>query len=174
MCGKKKVQIREHEVKFISICTKGEDMDYSTKAGQKRPLDRMYEEAQSKNALSQIINAADDEGDRPLHIACEFGNSEVVQWILDKKDELKVDIRAKNGNGLSSLFLVCLKGYVGADGVGSRTDSVKAKRLEIAKMLIEKGANIDFCETIGLTPLHWAAYNDDAELCRFLLANGAK
>jgi len=33
MCRKKKVQIREHEVKFISICTKGEDLDYNTKAG---------------------------------------------------------------------------------------------------------------------------------------------
>ena len=31
MCGKRKVKIREHEVKFISICTKGEDSDYNTK-----------------------------------------------------------------------------------------------------------------------------------------------
>ena len=45
----------------------------------------MYEQAKADGALEQIINAADDEGDRPLHIACEFGNAEVVKWILDKK-----------------------------------------------------------------------------------------
>ena len=96
MCGKKKIKIREHEVKFISICTKGEDMDYNTQAGQKRPLDRMWEQAEAEGALDQIINAADDEGDRPIHIACESGNAEVVSWILDKQKELKVDVNSKS------------------------------------------------------------------------------
>lgn len=97
-----------------------------------------------------------------------------MQWILDRKAELGADVNLANSNGLSPLFLVCLKGYVGADTVErARTDSVKAGRLEIAKMLVEHGANIDFRETVGLTPLHWAAYNADAELCRFLLARGA-
>ena len=108
-----------------------------------------------------------------MHIACEFGHSEVVEWILSKP-ELKADVNSLNGNALSPLFLTCLKGYVGADGLGSRTAAVKVKRMEIAKLLLEKGANINFTrEVVGLTPLHWAAYNDDAELCRFLLAKGA-
>ena len=77
----------------------------------------------------------DDDGDRPLHIAAEYGNSEVVQWILDH-EELRADVNGKNGNALTPLFLVCLKGYVGADGIGNKTDSVKTKRLEIARMLI--------------------------------------
>lgn len=84
------------------------------------------------------------------------------------------NMNVNNGNGMSPLFLTCLKGYVGAEGIGSRTEAVKAKRLETAKLLVKKGADVNFVrEVVGLTPLHWAAYNDDAELVRFLLASGA-
>lgn len=108
-----------------------------------------------------------------MHIAAEFGNSEVVEWILNKA-EMKAKVDSRNGNDLTPLFLVCLKGYVGAEGIGSKTDSVKMKRLEIARLLIDKGADVNYTRAVvGLTPLHWAAYNDDGELCRFLLANKA-
>ena len=125
MCRKKKkVQIRKFEVAFISLCTKGEDGEWRTKQNGKRPLDELYDRAVEAGLESEIINAVDDDGDKPLHIAAEFGNSEVVQWILDKP-ELKADVNSKNGNDLTPLFLVCLKGYVGAEGIGSKTDSVK-------------------------------------------------
>ena len=80
-----------------------------------------------------------------------------------------------NGNHLPPLFLVCLKGYVGAEqGIAARSPGVKEKRLLIAKLLVAKNANINFVrEVVNLTPLHWAAYNDDRELCRFLLSKGA-
>lgn len=78
----------------------------------------------------------DDDGDLAIHIACECGNPEVVQWILDNP-EMKNDTNSRNGNNMSPLFLVCLKGYIGADGIGSRTDPVKMKRLETAKLLVE-------------------------------------
>ena len=120
------------------------------------------------------MNAHDDEGDQPLHIACEFGHVDVVQWILEKTD-LAADVNALSGNALSPLFLTCLKGYQGADGVASKSESVKAKRLKIVKMLVAKGADVDFTrQVVLLTPMHWAAYNNDAELCRFLLAKGAQ
>ena len=63
---------------------------------------------------------------------------------------------------------------MGAEGTASKSEGVKAKRLEIVKMLAKEGANLNFTrEVVLLTPMHWAAYNDDAELCRFLLVNGA-
>jgi len=78
MCKKKKVEIRKFEVQFISLCTKGEGQDFKSKAAGIRPLDQLWEMAKAEGLESQIIKAVDDEGDKPLHIACEFGNSEVV------------------------------------------------------------------------------------------------
>ena len=140
-----------------------------------RPLDELYKQAKEAGLEREIIDAKDDEGDKPLHIACEFGNSEVVEWILSRQEELKVNVNEVDSNASSPLFLACLKGYVGAEGVGSKTEGVKVKRLEIVKMLVEKGADLNYQrEVVGLTPLHWAAYNDDADLCRYLLSKGAR
>ena len=41
MCRKKQVKIREFEVRFISLCTKGEDMDYSTKVSISAPCNHL-------------------------------------------------------------------------------------------------------------------------------------
>ena len=41
-------------------------------------------------------------------------------------------------------------------------------------MLAEKGCNFNMTRAVVmLTPMHWAAYNNDDELCRFLLSKGA-
>lgn len=135
MCRKKRVL--EKEVQFFNYATKGEPKDSQTT----RPLDRMWNECVNKD---EIINARNDEGDRPLHVACYGGHREVVEWILNKPElNAKAYINDPDHRGLKPLFLVCLKGYVGVDGVGARMATVKDDRLKIVKMLKEAGANFD-------------------------------
>ena len=46
----------------------------------------------------------------------------------------------------------------------------KQKRLEVVKILVENGANVNVRgKLIGMTPLHWAAYNDDPHVVKYLL-----
>ena len=109
----------------------------------------------------EIIDAKDADGDKPLHIASESGNSKVVKWILNKR-EMKADVNEPNANGQTPLFLVCLKGYMGAEGINSRSGAVKMKRLQIVKLLVHAGADINYLRKIvELTPLHWAAFHAD-------------
>lgn len=51
----------------------------------------------------------------------------------------------------------------------------KKKRLETVKILKEHGADINVqSNKIKMTPLHWAAYNDDHALVSYLLGEGAQ
>ena len=48
------------------------------------------------------------------------------------------------------------------------------KRLECAKILINRGADINFMTPkLRMTPLHWASYQNDGDMVKFLLERGA-
>jgi ankyrin repeat protein len=46
-------------------------------------------------------------------------------------------------------------------------------RVAVAKLLVERGADVNAVESHGLTPLHVACVNQNPEVVRLLLANGA-
>lgn len=45
---------------------------------------------------------------------------------------------------------------------------------EMAKIIIDAGADVNFTDLTGRSALHWAADNNNLELCGLLLKNGAK
>ena len=58
-------------------------------------------------------------------------------------------------------------------GVSPLMTAVTQGRTEIARMLIEKGANVNATVMFGVTPLIGAAMSDDAEMVQLLLGRGA-
>jgi len=173
MCRKKAV--RELEVILFGFAQKGErNYDPENKGDPDRDINKLWSQAKAQGLTDEIINAKNDEGDRPLHEACEQGQASVVEWILEQPElGAKNYIDEKAQNGMTPLFLVCLKGYTGAEGVGAKMNRTKENRLKIAKCLVEQGADINAEDSIGMTALHWACYNDDANLVRFLLERKA-
>ncbi len=48
--------------------------------------------------------------------------------------------------------------------------TTQKNRLMCVELLLEKGANPNFAaEKVNMTPLHWACYNDDADVAWTLL-----
>ena len=96
------------------------------------------------------VNKSDEYDDTPLIIACESGNKQIVEILL----EADVDVN----NALTDsnpLLIVC-----------------KSGRSDIAKILLEDGADANVCRN-GNTPLSIACLYNRTDIVRLLLNYGA-
>jgi ankyrin repeat protein len=61
-----------------------------------------------------------------------------------------------------------MQGYCGAEQIDSK--KIMSDRLNCCKLLIELKADVNFCtKQEKMTPLHWAAYHNDVEVCKLLI-----
>ncbi|WP_025666353.1 ankyrin repeat domain-containing protein [Aquimarina megaterium] len=125
------------------------------------------------------INECDDEGWHPLLHATE--NSEMAKLLY----EFDADPWIKNNKNMSVFHGACMNGLVWLvkDLILKKPDVVNEKskdgwsplhyaawhgRVEIAKILIDKNANIDITDNSGETPLEIAIGKEHNELVDFL------
>ena len=130
-CGGGVQAVRKHELAFMGVVSEG---------CYKKPeiLDNILSEARASGAEDQIFNAHDEDGDLPVHKAAMHGNPTCLQWIFDewKKAGRKLDVDAMDHNGRSALYLVCFKGYLGAEGIVGKTPDTQKKRIECVNILL--------------------------------------
>ena len=102
-----------------------------------------------------LVNSEQKDGDKttspPLHVAAAKNQLRVVTFLLEKG--CRLDLR--DSTGRTALDTACESGH-----------------LEIAKLLIDKGADIHGKER-GVTPLGSALMNKRLQLARFLIDKGA-
>ena len=99
------------------------------------------------------INARNDNGSTPLHLAAEDGSLEVVRVLL----EHGANVGVQDNEGRTPLY-VAAAGY---------------ERVEVVRMLLEHGANVGAKDNRGRTPLHAAAAGNRGGVVRVLLEHGA-
>uniref|UniRef100_A0A674EK83 Serine/threonine-protein phosphatase 6 regulatory ankyrin repeat subunit A-like n=1 Tax=Salmo trutta TaxID=8032 RepID=A0A674EK83_SALTR len=97
----------------------------------------------------------DKDGCIPLLLAVEAGNVGIVRELLGTLAEPQLRAQ-KTGSGDAALHVCCRK-----------TD------LEMAKVLIENGANVDIQNEEGQTPLHIAAWEGDVLLLKLFYQSKA-
>ncbi|MBC7913566.1 MAG: ankyrin repeat domain-containing protein, partial [Pyrinomonadaceae bacterium] len=101
-----------------------------------------------------LINTFSDDGFTPLGLACYFGHEESARYLLLKGAE--VNMCSNNGYSVYPL-----------------SSAVAANNSDIAKILLEAGADVNVSQLSGLTPLHSAAHHGNIELIILLLEAGA-
>ena len=100
------------------------------------------------------VNSYSPDGFTPIALAAYLGQKNVTEYLLGKGAD--VNAIAKNATGFTAL-----------------TGAIANNHVEISKILVRRGADVNHRYEGGVSPLMEASQNGNLELVRFLLENGA-
>ncbi|MGZ4135107.1 MAG: ankyrin repeat domain-containing protein [Tumebacillaceae bacterium] len=103
----------------------------------------------------EAINDYSGDGWTALALAAFFGHKETAEWLLNNG----ADLMKRSTNAMDNTPLHA---------------ALAGRRTEVAKLLVEHGADINNVAGGGWTPLHLAAANGDAEMVDILLTREAQ
>ena len=101
-----------------------------------------------------LVNSYSPDGFTLVALAAYMGQKEVTEYLLEKG--ANVHAIARNTTGFTPL-----------------TGAIANNHVEISKILVKKGADVNHRYEGGVSPLMEASQNGNLELVRFLLDNGA-
>lgn len=104
LCCKKKDEIPEYTIRFLTLCYEGATADQ---------LEKLFQKALENKAENQIFEAKDFDGNLPYYKAATFGQSEVLKWILETWSKYKqnLDLNIVSSKGLTALMSCCFSGF---------------------------------------------------------------
>lgn len=181
----------------IAAKDKSAILDYVLKAGVNfRDIDEtLLHIAVSQKAKNTVklmlihgaaLSHAADDGKTPLHIAAETGAMQILTEILEYGGKNVIDELEQSG--CTALTLACMNGREDAAATlidhGASIDikipyaplhsSAFTGNVNMIRLLLHKGADINFQDSSGETALHYAAYKGQKKVVQELLKQGAK
>jgi len=103
----------------------------------------------------KMVNAVAIDGSQPLGLASLFGRPETVQYLILHGAEV-------NSPSVNEQRVLPLH------------SAAAGRHLEVVRLLLANGADVNSEQQGGFTALHAAAQNGQLEMIQLLLANGAK
>lgn len=142
------------------------------------------------------VNATARDGQTALHLSAEYGHEAVTQILLEYGAQVDLRMRPgkadKNGNcpgGRVPLHYAAINGHLGiinmllnhgadasSQSINLRTplqEAIAEDRTAAATLLIKRRASLTISDHEDWTPLHCAAYKNNLDIVKTLIASGA-
>jgi len=102
------------------------------------------------------VNAKDDKGNTPLHLAARYGykKKDIAELLIANG----ADVNARNADGWTPLHFTAWRRYTGHE--------------DITELLVKNGADIEARDREGRMPLHYAARRDSPNVVALFLTAG--
>ncbi|KAL2320493.1 hypothetical protein Fmac_029462 [Flemingia macrophylla] len=155
-------------------------------------IDEIREVLENSDPAWKAVDSVDQNGDTLLHAAISRGRADLVQLLL----EFNADVEAANRNGWSPLESACSSGEElivelllahkarterkegscsgSGSGLGAIHLAARGGHVEVLRLLLVKGADVDSLSGEGATALHLAVGHGERECVRLLVANEAR
>jgi len=120
----------------------------------------------------------------PLCRAVDKNNTAIAEYLIDHGANVNVEvprgwtalcetINVSNSSKMAGL-LITRGADINAGYWPPITSSVREKRIDLLKFLIQRGADVNNTDNWGYTPLYFAVHNDDLDYLKALIAHGAE
>jgi len=130
-------------------------------------------EGTSRFLFEIFVNGVFDiEGRAPLHIAAQVGDARIVELLLDHGAD--VNVREMDlYNEREQLPGVPVPGAIRWRNQIPLMLAVRGGNLEVVRVLLKRGAQVDLVDIYGETALCWAVFNGDVAMVELLIEHGA-
>uniref|UniRef100_A0AAZ3QKU3 Transient receptor potential cation channel, subfamily A, member 1b n=1 Tax=Oncorhynchus tshawytscha TaxID=74940 RepID=A0AAZ3QKU3_ONCTS len=158
-------------------------------AGAKKAMEVILKAEEMGHSIEEHINVLDESCSSPLHMAVRGGNMDVIKFCIQKGakiDQQQVDrstaLHFACSQGATEAVKVMLSSYSRVDSIINLPDGACQTPLhrstifdhtELAEYLISKGADIDYIDCKGLSPLLLATNCGAWRSVALLLSKGA-
>ena len=133
------------------------------------------------------VNVCVESGVTPLHSALSYGHTEIVKYLIEQGAKIDAENEigdqplayARNPNTYdAALYLIKLKADPNHKNRFNQTAlhhiAGRGTATNVAKLLLDHGANINTLTLTGMTPLTFASFSPGADgMSKFLILNGA-
>lgn len=148
---------------FSILLEEGDNVDTRNVFWQETPLTAVAGQGDTKAfelflKAGADVNATSRYGKTPLIAAAESGNIEIVKKLLERGAKLEAEMNRPSGFDVPGTALI---------------RAIAEHKYNVALELIKAGANVNFENSAGRTPLMLAAINGNIELTAALIKAGA-